>query len=74
MGVDMASLRQRPGPGGRRVWQVRIKRKGYPEAARTFDLKTEAEATSLTEGLERAVSGRDRPHKEAVESRAAASG
>ena len=40
----MASLRQRPGPGGRRVWQVRIKRKGYPEAARTFDLKTEAEA------------------------------
>ena len=43
-GVDMASLRQRPGPGGRRVWQVRIKRKGFPEAARTFDLKTEAEA------------------------------
>jgi integrase len=40
----MASLRQRPGPGGRRVWQVRIKRRGYPEAARTFDLKTEAEA------------------------------
>ncbi len=40
----MASLRQRPGPAGRRVWQVRIKRKGYPEAARTFDLKTEAEA------------------------------
>ena len=40
----MASLRQRPGPGGRRVWQVRIKRKGYPEAACTFDLKTKAEA------------------------------
>ena len=40
----MASLRQRPGPGGRRVWQVRVKRRGYPEMARTFDLKTEAEA------------------------------
>ena len=71
----MASLRQRPGPGGRRVWQVRIKKKGYEEMARTFDLKTEAErwakqvesemdrgvfvsraeaeATTLTEALER---------------------
>ncbi len=27
----MASLRQRPGPGGRRVSQVRIKRKDHPE-------------------------------------------
>ena len=44
MGVDMASLRQRPGPGGRRVWQVRVKRRGYPEMARTFDLKTQAAA------------------------------
>ncbi len=39
----MASFRQRPGPGGRRVWQVRIKKKGYQEQARTFDLKTEGE-------------------------------
>ena len=40
----MASLRQRPGPGGRRVWQVRVKRRGYPEMAKTFDLKTQAAA------------------------------
>ena len=39
----MASLRQRPGPKGRKVWQVRIKKKGYEELARTFDLKTAAE-------------------------------
>ncbi|MHB8354860.1 MAG: site-specific integrase [Burkholderiales bacterium] len=38
----MASLRARPGPSGRRVWQVRIKKRGYPEMARTFDLKIEA--------------------------------
>ena len=44
MGVDMASLRARPGPNGRRVWQVRIKKRGYPELAKTFDLKTEAAA------------------------------
>ena len=35
----MASLRARPGPSGRKVWQVRIKKRGYPELARTFDLK-----------------------------------
>ncbi|MHB8255308.1 MAG: site-specific integrase [Acidiferrobacter sp.] len=39
----MASLRARPGPSGRRVWQVRIKKRGYPEMARTFDLKIEAQ-------------------------------
>ncbi len=42
--MDMASLRARPGPSGRRVWQVRIKKRGYPELAKTFDLKTEAAA------------------------------
>ena len=42
--MDMASLRARPGPSGRRVWQVRIKKRGYPELAKTFDLKTEATA------------------------------
>jgi integrase len=40
----MASLRARPGPSGRKVWQVRIKKRGHPELARTFDLKGEAEA------------------------------
>ena len=40
----MASLRARPGPNGRRVWQVRIKKRGYPELAKTFSLKTEAAA------------------------------
>ncbi|WP_298136085.1 hypothetical protein [Acidiferrobacter sp.] len=40
----MASLRARQGPGGRKVWQVRIKKSGYPEMARTFDLKGEAVA------------------------------
>jgi len=40
----MASLRARLGPSGRKVWQVRIKKRGYPELARTFDLKGEAEA------------------------------
>ena len=39
----MASFRARPGPSGRKVWQVRIKRQGYPEMARTFDRKGEAE-------------------------------
>ncbi len=40
----MASFRARPGPNGRRVWQVRIKKKGYPEMAQTFDLKGQAES------------------------------
>ncbi len=40
----MASLRARLGPSGRKVWQVRIKKRGYSELARTFDLKSEAEA------------------------------
>ncbi len=44
MGWFMASLRARPGPSGRKVWQVRIKKSGYPEMARTFDLKTRAQA------------------------------
>ena len=39
----MASFRARPGPSGRKVWQVRIKKRGYPEMARTFDRKGEAE-------------------------------
>ncbi|HQU15454.1 MAG: hypothetical protein B7Z66_07330 [Chromatiales bacterium 21-64-14] len=40
----MATLIQRSGPTGRRVWQARVRRKGYPSIARTFDRKTDAEA------------------------------
>ena len=71
----MASFIPRKGPGGKRVWQAHVRRRGYPAQARTFDTKaeaeawaatieseiargvfvsrTEAEATSLAEGLER---------------------
>ena len=71
----MASFIARKGPGGRRVWQAHIRRRGFPAQVRTFDTKTEAqawaamveseivrgvfvsrteaEATSLAEGLER---------------------
>ena len=53
----MASFRTRPGPGGRRVWQVRIKKTGYPEMARTFDLKTEAQvwAKQIESEMDRGV-------------------
>lgn len=53
----MASFRTRPGPGGRRVWQVRIKKQGYPEMARTFDLKTEAQvwAKQIESEMDRGV-------------------
>ena len=40
----MASLIPRKGPGGKRVWQAHIRRRGYPAQVRTFDTKTEAEA------------------------------
>ena len=71
----MATFVKRQGPNGRKVWQVRVRKKGYPQQARTFDLKaqavawaqqvetemtrgvfisrTEAEATTLGEALER---------------------
>ncbi len=40
----MATLVRRPGPGGRRVWQARIRKKGHPPLTRTFDRKASAEA------------------------------
>ena len=39
----MASLRKRPGPHGRPVWQGRIIRQGFKPQYRTFDSKAEAE-------------------------------
>ena len=44
----MASLIPRKGPGGRRVWQAHIRRRGYPAQVRTFDTKAEAEAWAAT--------------------------
>ena len=40
----MATFVQRSGPGGRRVWQVKIRRRGYPPQSGTFDSKGRAEA------------------------------
>ncbi len=40
----MASFRQRKGPGGKPVWHVQIRRRGYPPQTATFDKKSEAEA------------------------------
>ena len=40
----MASFVPRKGPGGKRVWQAHIRRRGYPAQVRTFDTKAEAEA------------------------------
>jgi integrase len=44
----MASFIPRKGPGGRRVWQAHIRRRGYPAQVRTFDAKAEAEAWAAT--------------------------
>ena len=44
----MASFVPRKGPGGKRVWQAHIRRRGYPAQVRTFDTKTEAEAWAAT--------------------------
>jgi len=40
----MATFVKRVDPGGRRVWQVRIRRKGCPKQVRTFDTKADAQA------------------------------
>lgn len=40
----MASIRKRPGPEGRTVWQAQIIRLGHKPLYRTFDRRTEAEA------------------------------
>ena len=44
----MASFIPRKGPGGKRVWQAHIRRRGYPAQVRTFDTKAEAEAWAAT--------------------------
>ncbi|MDA8120065.1 MAG: site-specific integrase [Thermaerobacter sp.] len=40
----MATLRKRPGPGGKTAWQVQIIRRGHERQYKTFDTKGEAEA------------------------------
>ena len=44
----MASFIPRKGPGGKRVWQAHIRRRGYPAQVKTFDTKAEAEAWAVT--------------------------
>lgn len=44
----MATYVSRKGPGGRRVWQVLVRRRGYPQQTSTLDTKTEAEAWAAT--------------------------
>ena len=44
----MASFIPRKGPGGKRVWQAHVRRRGYPTQVRTFDTKAEAEAWAAT--------------------------
>ncbi|HKJ07837.1 MAG TPA: site-specific integrase [Gammaproteobacteria bacterium] len=40
----MATFTRRPGPRGKKVWQVRVRRKGFPEQIRTFDTKADGQA------------------------------
>lgn len=40
----MATYVKRKSPGGRMVWQARVRKKGYPQQIRTFDRKADAEA------------------------------
>ena len=44
----MASFIPRKGPGGKRVWQAHVRRRGYPAQVRTCDTKAEAEAWAAT--------------------------
>ena len=44
----MASFIARKGPGGKRVWQAHIRRRGFPAQVRTFNTKTEAQAWAAT--------------------------
>ena len=50
----MASFIPRKGPNGRRVWQVHIRRRGYPAQVRTFDTKTAAQDWAA--GIEHEIS------------------
>ena len=49
----MATFVQRPGPGGKRVWQALVRRKGYPQQTQTFDSK--AKAQDWAGGIETAM-------------------
>ena len=49
----MATFVQRPGPGGKRVWQALVRRRGYPQQTHTFDSK--AEAQDWAGGIENAM-------------------
>ena len=49
----MATIRKRPGPRGRTVWQVQIIRRGYTRRYRTFD--TKAHAAAWAREIERAM-------------------
>lgn len=40
----MATILKRPGPQGRQVWQVQIRKKGYPSQIKTFDRKNDAQS------------------------------
>ena len=53
----MATYVSRNGPGGRRVWQVLIRRRGYPQQTATFDSKSKAEtwATTIESEMKRGV-------------------
>jgi integrase len=44
----MASFIPRKGPGGKRVWQAHVRRRGYPAQVQTFDTKAKAEAWAST--------------------------
>lgn len=53
----MPTFVQRKGPGGKRVWQALVRRRGYPQQTRTFDTKGEAEgwASTLESEMSRGV-------------------
>lgn len=39
----MATFIERLGPNGRTVWQVKVRRAGFPQQSRTFDTRPRAE-------------------------------
>ena len=53
----MASFIPRKGPGGQRVWQAHVRRRGYPAQVKTFDAKADAEvwARRIEEEIDRGV-------------------
>ncbi len=40
----MATILKRPGPNGKTVWQVQIRKKGYPSKIKTFDRRSDAQS------------------------------